>query len=146
MLSKEIEEMVIASENKVNTLEYKLPELFRQAEEASGLKPVCSDYIEFKLGNTKVVPMVFMIDDFEDIDDTSILNNAEHRQLSGKEFLEMLKAYDEKLSSLLAENYGSRYTFKILSKKYTLKKLNTEFTRIYAEIEDTEEHDHVLLK
>ena len=153
MLNKNIEALVIASENKVNTLEYKLADFFKQAENASGLKPIDPDYIEFKLGNTKKAPMQFVIDEFEDMDDTSILANAHHKKLSAREFFEMLKAYDEKLSELLAENFDSKYTLEITASshsKYHSARTEyhedsvTEYKRINAIIKNTEEDDNAL--
>lgn len=130
MLSKELEEML-----NENSLEYKLRELFRQAEKASRLAITDLHYVNFTLGYTKEVPMKFTICKFEDIENTQLANNIDHKKLTGKEFLEMLKTYDEKLSSLLSENFGSRYILKIYSEE---DKYDKYFTRIYAVIEDTQ--------
>lgn len=142
MLSIGISEEMI-NENRLeytlrDKIECDLREIFRQAEEASGLVITDPNYTRFALGKTSDMPMQFTIAKLDDIDGAITADGIEYDDLSGKEFLEALKVYHEKLSELWAKHYGPRYKFRIVSKKYTLKKLNTEYTRIYAEIEDTE--------
>ena len=141
MVSKEIEEMLNGK-----GLKNVLADFFRQAEEASGIVPIDVEYAYFKVcDNSKKEKalMKFDIIEFNSLDDIHILSNdCKDLKVTSEELLKKLEAYDEKLSSLLAENYGSRYIFKILRRKNILhivgSKDDTECTEIFGVIEDTQ--------
>lgn len=141
MLSKAIEEML--NEKDLKSV---LGDFFKQAEEASGIIPVDVGYTYFKSCDNprkERAPMKFDIIEFSSLDNIHIvLKDGKDLKVTSEELLKKLEAYDEKLSSLLAEHYGSRYRFTILPRKNILhivgSKDYTECIEIFGVIEDTQ--------
>ena len=135
MLSIELEEMLNGK-----SLNYKILNYFKQAEEASGIKPIDSDYFKFREGEIIEMPMKFLIIRYSDMSIVKYLF-TNPREVTEKDLLKALKAYDEKLSSLLAEHHGSRYRFTITFEKGTCQSSysgqSENYIKIFGVIEDT---------
>ena len=106
MLNTELRE--VSDERR---LDCGLLDLFKQAEEASGLKPIDLDYIKFRIGKTDDFPIEFIISNFNMYDRmTVIVDSKFKRYVNHIELGSRVKTYCDTLSRLLAENYGSNYT------------------------------------